>query len=98
MGSNKRVLISSSENAIRGMLMFLLNIPSKDIVKLNIPNGVPIVYDMETRSVSFLYDDDDDNDVDFQIEDSNADVITDTNNDIVSNSTLFQDPLGLYVI
>ena len=55
---NKRVLISSSENAIRGLLMHLLNIPPEDIVQLDIPNGVPIVYDMESRKISFLYDDD----------------------------------------
>jgi len=59
---NKRVLISSSENAIRGLLMYLLNIPPEDIVQLDIPNGVPIVYDMETRKVSFLHDDGDDDD------------------------------------
>jgi 2,3-bisphosphoglycerate-dependent phosphoglycerate mutase len=37
----KRVLISSSENAIRGLLMHLCNIPEEQITGLEIPNGLP---------------------------------------------------------
>ena len=35
----KRVLISSSENAIRGLLMHLCDIPPDKITELEIPNG-----------------------------------------------------------
>lgn len=37
----KRVLISSSENAIRGLLMMLCDIPESEITGLEIPNGLP---------------------------------------------------------
>jgi 2,3-bisphosphoglycerate-dependent phosphoglycerate mutase len=36
----KRVLISSSENAIRGLLMHLCDIPEDKITGLEIPNGL----------------------------------------------------------
>lgn len=50
----KRVLIASSENAIRGVLMHLCDIPENMVANLNIPNGVPIIYDVKTRSVKLL--------------------------------------------
>lgn len=37
----QRVLISSSENAIRGLLMHLCDIPEDKITGLEIPNGLP---------------------------------------------------------
>mmetsp|Transcript_42727 Transcript_42727/g.100322 ORF Transcript_42727/g.100322 Transcript_42727/m.100322 type:complete len:608 (+) Transcript_42727:639-2462(+) len=52
----KRVLISSSENAIRGLLMHLCDIPQEMINKLDIPNGVPIVYDPRSRCIKLLDD------------------------------------------
>lgn len=53
---DKRVLIASSENAIRGMLMHLCDIPAELISQLNIPNGVPLIYDMKSRTVKLLDD------------------------------------------
>ena len=53
---NKRVLIASSENAIRGLLMYLCDIPEDKIAQLNIPNGVPIIYDVSTRTVKLIQD------------------------------------------
>jgi 2,3-bisphosphoglycerate-dependent phosphoglycerate mutase len=41
----KRVLISSSENAIRGLLMHLCDIPEDKITELEIPNGLPIIFE-----------------------------------------------------
>jgi len=52
----KRVLISSSENAIRGLLMHLCDIPEEKISQLDIPNGVPIVYDPQSRCIKLLDD------------------------------------------
>lgn len=43
INQGKRVLISSSENAIRGLLMHLCSIPEDKITGLEIPNGLPYV-------------------------------------------------------
>jgi hypothetical protein len=53
---NKRVLISSSENAIRGLLMHLCNIPETEITGLEIPNGLPLIYDVKSKCVKLLDD------------------------------------------
>lgn len=45
----KRVLISSSENAIRGLLMHLLDIEAEQITGLEIPNGLPLIYDVKSK-------------------------------------------------
>lgn len=47
----KRVLISSSENAIRGLLMHLCEIPEEEITGLEIPNGLPLIYDVKSKCV-----------------------------------------------
>ena len=54
--SGKRVLISSSENAIRGLLMTLCDIPEEKISELEIPNGLPMVYDLKSRCIKLLDD------------------------------------------
>lgn len=53
---NKRVLISSSENAIRGLLMHLCDIPENEITGLEIPNGLPLIYDIQSKCVKLLDD------------------------------------------
>eukprot|EP00532_Pseudo-nitzschia_australis_P006748 CAMPEP_0168172208 /NCGR_PEP_ID=MMETSP0139_2-20121125/5114_1 /TAXON_ID=44445 /ORGANISM="Pseudo-nitzschia australis, Strain 10249 10 AB" /LENGTH=856 /DNA_ID=CAMNT_0008089809 /DNA_START=94 /DNA_END=2664 /DNA_ORIENTATION=- len=53
---NKRVLISSSENAIRGLLMHLCDIPESEITGLEIPNGLPLIYDVKSKCVKLLDD------------------------------------------
>ena len=52
----KRVLIASSENAIRGLLMHLMDIPEEKIAKLEIPNGLPLIYDVKSRCIKLLDD------------------------------------------
>jgi 2,3-bisphosphoglycerate-dependent phosphoglycerate mutase len=52
----KRVLISSSENAIRGLLMHLCEIPEDKITELEIPNGLPLVFDLRSKCVKLLDD------------------------------------------
>lgn len=52
----KRVLISSSENAIRGLLMVLCEIPVEKISELEIPNGLPLIYDVKSKCVKLLDD------------------------------------------
>jgi 2,3-bisphosphoglycerate-dependent phosphoglycerate mutase len=52
----KRVLITSHENAIRGILMHLCDIPEEAMNQLHLPNGLPLVYDIKGRCISLLDD------------------------------------------
>ena len=52
----KRVLISSSENAIRGLLMHLCEIPEEEITGLEIPNGLPLIFDVKSKCLKLLDD------------------------------------------
>ena len=52
----KRVLIASHENALRGILMYLCNIPEESMKDLHLPNGVPLVYNVHRRCISLLDD------------------------------------------
>jgi 2,3-bisphosphoglycerate-dependent phosphoglycerate mutase len=45
--SGKRVLIAAHGNSIRAMVKYLDNISDDDIVGLNIPNGIPLVYELD---------------------------------------------------
>ena len=52
----KNVMISSSENAIRGLLMHLCDIPEDQVHGLEIPTGVPLLYDFEEQCLRLLDD------------------------------------------
>jgi len=56
INKGKRVLISSSENAIRGLLMHLLEIPEDRVVGLEIPNGLPLIFDVKSKCLKLLDD------------------------------------------
>ena len=43
VNKGKRVLITSHENAIRGVLMHLCEIPEEAMNQLHLPNGLPLV-------------------------------------------------------
>lgn len=43
---NQRILISAHGNTLRALVKYLDNIPDDGIVSLNIPNGVPLVYEL----------------------------------------------------
>lgn len=43
VNKGKRVLITSHENAIRGILMHLCEIPEEAMNQLHLPNGLPLV-------------------------------------------------------
>lgn len=45
--SSKRVLIAAHGNSLRALVKFLDNIPDEDIADLNIPTGVPLVYELD---------------------------------------------------
>ena len=43
----KRVLIAAHGNSLRALVKYLDKISEKDIVDLNIPTGIPLVYELE---------------------------------------------------
>ena len=45
--SGKRVLIAAHGNSIRALVKYLDGISDQDIVGLNIPNGIPLVYELD---------------------------------------------------
>ena len=45
--SGKRVLIAAHGNSLRALVKYLDNVSDKDIVGLNIPTGLPLVYELE---------------------------------------------------
>jgi 2,3-bisphosphoglycerate-dependent phosphoglycerate mutase len=49
MLSGKRVIISAHGNSIRAMVKYLDGISDQDIVGLNIPNGEPLVYELDAQ-------------------------------------------------
>ena len=46
IASGKRVLISAHGNSLRALVKYLDNIPDAEIVELNIPTGIPLVYEL----------------------------------------------------
>ena len=47
--SGKRVLIAAHGNSIRALIKYLDGISDQDIVGLNIPNGIPLVYELDAN-------------------------------------------------
>ena len=47
--SGKRVLIAAHGNSIRALVKYLDGISDQDIVGLNIPNGIPLVYELDAE-------------------------------------------------
>ncbi len=43
----KRIIISSHGNSLRALVKYLDNIPDEEIVGVNIPTGIPLVYELE---------------------------------------------------
>ncbi|CAB9497037.1 3-bisphosphoglycerate-dependent phosphoglycerate mutase [Seminavis robusta] len=52
----KRVLVTSHENAIRGILMHLCEIPPEHMNDLHLPNGLPLIYNVRRKCISLLHD------------------------------------------
>lgn len=50
------MLIASSEDAIRGLLMHLLDLPPDKINEIEIPNGLPLVYSFDKKCIQLLDD------------------------------------------
>jgi len=47
--AGKRVLVAAHGNSIRALVKYLDGISDGDIVGLNIPNGIPLVYELDAR-------------------------------------------------
>ncbi|MCX6004815.1 MAG: 2,3-diphosphoglycerate-dependent phosphoglycerate mutase [Chloroflexi bacterium] len=47
--SGKRVIIAAHGNSLRAMVKYLDNIRDDEIVKLNIPTGIPLVYELDAN-------------------------------------------------
>ena len=47
--AGKRVVIAAHGNSIRALVKYLDGISDCDIVGLNIPNGIPLVYELDTQ-------------------------------------------------
>ena len=55
--SGARVIVAAHGNSIRALVKYLDNISEQDIVELNIPTGIPLVYelDAELRPIRHFY-------------------------------------------
>ncbi len=47
--SGKKVIIAAHGNSLRALVMYLDNIPEAEIVELNIPTGIPLVYELDAN-------------------------------------------------
>jgi 2,3-bisphosphoglycerate-dependent phosphoglycerate mutase len=47
IGSGKRVVIAAHGNSLRALVKYLDQISESDIVELNIPTGIPLVYELD---------------------------------------------------
>ena len=45
--SGQRVVVAAHGNSIRALVKYLDNIGDDDIVGVNIPNGIPLVYELD---------------------------------------------------
>jgi 2,3-bisphosphoglycerate-dependent phosphoglycerate mutase len=45
--AGKRVVVAAHGNSIRALVKYLDGVSDQDIVGLNIPNGIPLVYELD---------------------------------------------------
>ncbi|OQY30048.1 MAG: phosphoglyceromutase [Candidatus Cloacimonetes bacterium 4572_55] len=50
--SEKKVIIVAHGNSLRALVKYLDNIPDDEIVRLNIPTGIPLVYELNDDDLS----------------------------------------------
>ena len=51
IASGKRVLIAAHGNSLRALVKYLDRVSDSDIVELNIPTGVPLVYELDDQLI-----------------------------------------------
>jgi len=47
--AGKKLLIAAHGNSIRALVKYLDNVPEDEIVELNIPTGIPLVYELDEK-------------------------------------------------
>ena len=47
--SGKSVIVAAHGNSLRAIVKYLDNVSEKDILELNIPTGVPLVYELDEK-------------------------------------------------
>jgi 2,3-bisphosphoglycerate-dependent phosphoglycerate mutase len=47
--AERNVLVAAHGNSLRAMVKMLDKVPEKDIVELNIPTGVPLLYELDPQ-------------------------------------------------
>jgi 2,3-bisphosphoglycerate-dependent phosphoglycerate mutase len=47
--AGKHIVVAAHGNSIRALIKYLDNVSSEDIVNLNIPNGIPLVYELDVN-------------------------------------------------
>jgi 2,3-bisphosphoglycerate-dependent phosphoglycerate mutase len=45
--AGQRVLVTAHGNSLRALVKYLDNVPNEEIVELNIPTGIPLVYELD---------------------------------------------------
>ena len=53
--SGKRVIISAHGNSLRALVKYLDDVTEDEIVKLNIPTGIPLVYELDDNLKSLRH-------------------------------------------
>ena len=47
--SGKKLILAAHGNSLRALVKYLDNIPESEIVELNIPTGIPLVYELDAN-------------------------------------------------
>ena len=45
----KRILVSAHGNSLRALVKYLDDVPNDEILKLNIPTGIPLIYELDEK-------------------------------------------------
>jgi 2,3-bisphosphoglycerate-dependent phosphoglycerate mutase len=51
----KQIIVAAHGNSLRALVKYLDNIPDEEIVQLNIPTGIPLVYELDTNLKAIKY-------------------------------------------
>ena len=47
--AGKRILVAAHGNSLRALVKYLDDVPNEEILKLNIPTGIPLVYELDEQ-------------------------------------------------
>lgn len=53
--SNKKAIVAAHGNSLRALVKYLDNISDEEIVSLNIPTGIPLVYELDSKLKSIRH-------------------------------------------